>query len=70
MIFALFTAGCGDVEPSNTSYSSLLKKTQAMSPLNQNHQSHMDPPVEESQNRKYSQDKFEEHFMKNYKNMF
>ena len=36
----------------------LLKKTQAMSHLNQNHQSLLqDPPVEEPKTRKYSQDK-------------
>ena len=55
MIFALFTAGCGDVEPSNTSYSSFIKEdTGYVTPQPEPSEPAADPPVEEPKQEIFS----------------
>ena len=48
MIFSLFALGCGDVEPSNTSYSSFIKEdTGYVTPQPEPSEPATEPPVEE-----------------------
>ena len=59
MIFALFIAGCGDVEPSNTNYSSFIKEdTGYVTPQPEPSEPTTDPQVEEPKTGNILQDKF------------